>query len=146
MSKVIGAHFLELASADATITGRAVGGSVYLEKIEEMDRELSKVIEDFDRAVDVEALQLVKNIGKKILPLLGHNRFSMARVEQELLLTRLKRVETGYDLTLCCMEGTRETLLNQIVTFRSSTVMKVTSNSLGLNLGTLLSVPRIYEI
>jgi len=33
-----------------------------------------------------------------------------------------------------------------LVTFRSSTVMKVTSNSLGLNLGTLLSVPRIYEI
>jgi len=31
------------------------------------------------------------------------------------------------------------------VTFRSSTVMKVTSNSLGLNLGTLLSVPRVYE-
>jgi len=39
----------------------------------------------------------------------------MARVEQEFLLTRLKRVETGYDLTLCCMEGTRETLLNQIM-------------------------------
>jgi len=34
----------------------------------------------------------------------------------------------------------------QHVTFRSSTVMKVTSNSLGLNLGTLPSVPRIYEI
>jgi len=33
-----------------------------------------------------------------------------------------------------------------LVTFRSSTVMKVTSNSLGLNLGTLLSVPRIHEI
>ncbi len=38
----------------------------------------------------------------------------MACVEQEFLLTRLKRVETGYDLTLCCMEGTREALLNQI--------------------------------
>ena len=34
----------------------------------------------------------------------------------------------------------------ETVMFRSSTVMKVTSNSLGLNLGTLLSVPRIYEI
>ena len=39
----------------------------------------------------------------------------MVPVEQELLLTRLKRVETGYDLTLCCMEGTRETLLNRIM-------------------------------
>jgi len=32
------------------------------------------------------------------------------------------------------------------VTFRSSLVMKVTSISLGLNLGTILSVPRIYAI
>ena len=46
---------------------------------------------------------------------LPDNSFSIVVVEQELLLTRLKRVETGYDLTLCCMEGTRETLLNQIM-------------------------------
>ena len=39
----------------------------------------------------------------------------MDRVEQEFLLTRFKRVVTGYDQTLCCMEGTRETLLNQIM-------------------------------
>jgi len=44
----------------------------------------------------------------------------MARVEQEFLLTRLKRVETGYDLTLCCMEGTRETLLNQIIAWAAN--------------------------
>jgi len=56
------------------ITARAVGGSVYSEKIDEMDRELSKVIEDFDRAVDVEALRLAKKNGKQLLPLLGHNR------------------------------------------------------------------------
>jgi len=46
------------------ITARAVGWSVYPEKIEEMDRELTKVIEDFDRAVDVEALRLAKKNGK----------------------------------------------------------------------------------
>ena len=39
----------------------------------------------------------------------------MVPVEQDFLLTRFKRVETGYDLTLCCMGGTRETLLNQIM-------------------------------
>ena len=44
----------------------------------------------------------------------------MARVEQELLLTRLKRVETGYDLKLCCMEGTRETFLNQIMAWAAN--------------------------
>jgi len=56
------------------ITARAVGGSVYSEKIEEMDRELSRVIEDFDRAMDVEALRLAKKNGKRVLPLLCHNR------------------------------------------------------------------------
>ena len=56
------------------ITARAVGGSIYSEKIEEMDRELTKVIEDFGRAVDVEALRLAKKSGKQLLPLLGHNR------------------------------------------------------------------------
>jgi len=44
----------------------------------------------------------------------------MACVEQEFLLTRLKRVETGYDLTLCCMEGTRETLLNQLIAWAAN--------------------------
>jgi len=32
--------------------------------IEEMDKELSEVIEDFDRAVNVEALRLAKRGGK----------------------------------------------------------------------------------
>ena len=34
------------------------------EMIEEVDRELAKVIEDFDRIVDVEALCLAKKSGK----------------------------------------------------------------------------------
>jgi len=37
------------------------------------------------------------------------------RVEQELLLRRLKPVETGYHRNLRCMDGTRQSLLNQIV-------------------------------
>jgi hypothetical protein len=45
------------------IAGRTVGGPV-LPEIEEMESELAKVIEDFDRAVNVEALHLAKNIGK----------------------------------------------------------------------------------
>ena len=48
-------------------TARAVGGLAYPEKIEEMDRELTKVIEDFNHAVDVEALRLVKRNGKHVL-------------------------------------------------------------------------------
>jgi len=37
------------------------------------------------------------------------------RVEQQLLLSRLNRVKTGYDRDRCCMEGTRKFLLGQIV-------------------------------
>jgi len=37
------------------------------EKIGEMNKELTQVIEDFDRAVNVEALRLVKGSGKHSL-------------------------------------------------------------------------------
>src|SRR5258706_120216 len=37
------------------------------------------------------------------------------RVEQELLFRRLKPVETGYHRKLCCMDGTRQSLLHQIM-------------------------------
>ena len=43
------------------------GGPVYQEAIGEMDRNLTKVIEDFDRAINVEALRLVKETGKLAL-------------------------------------------------------------------------------
>ena len=39
------------------IAARTIGGPVYPEMIEEMDRELSKVIEDFDCAMSFEALR-----------------------------------------------------------------------------------------
>ena len=47
------------------IVARTGGRLAYqeIEKIEEMDRELTKVIEDFDRAVDVESLRLAKQNG-----------------------------------------------------------------------------------
>ena len=38
-----------------------------MEKIEELDGELTKVIEDFDRAVNVEALRRAKETGKSLL-------------------------------------------------------------------------------
>ena len=42
---------------------RSVGGPADTVMIEEMDRELAKVIEAFDRAVIVESLRLVNEIG-----------------------------------------------------------------------------------
>ena len=41
-------------------------------------------------------------------------RVEQKRVDQELLFKRLKPVDTGYHRNLCCMDGTRESLLNQI--------------------------------
>ncbi len=41
--------------------------------------------------------------------------FGVERVEQELIFRRLKPVETGYNRKLCCMAGTRQSLLNQIM-------------------------------
>ena len=46
------------------IAERTVGGLVRPEKIEEMERELAQVIEDFGHAVNVETLYLAKKIGK----------------------------------------------------------------------------------
>ena len=42
-------------------------------------------------------------------------RREQERVEQELLFRRLKPVETGYHRKFCCMDGTRQSLLNRIV-------------------------------
>ena len=40
------------------IAARMIGGPSYPEMIQEMDGELTKVIEDFDRAMSFEALRL----------------------------------------------------------------------------------------
>ena len=50
-------------SSALTVVARTKGGSTYLETIEEMDKDLTKVIEDFMRAVDVETLQLARRTG-----------------------------------------------------------------------------------
>ena len=50
------------------IAARTVGGPAHPEKIEEMDKELTKVIEDFNHAVDIEALRLAKKNGQHLLP------------------------------------------------------------------------------
>ena len=47
------------------IAERTVGGLVRPEKIEEMDRELTEVIEDFDRAMNIEALRQAKETSKR---------------------------------------------------------------------------------
>ena len=46
------------------IAVRTIGGPAYPGMFEEMNRELNNVIEDFDRAVYVEALRLANEISK----------------------------------------------------------------------------------
>jgi len=59
------------------IAGRTVGGLVHPEMIEEVDKELTKVIEEFDRAVNVESLLLAKETGKPSLSHSDHGPFSV---------------------------------------------------------------------
>jgi len=100
---------------------RTLGGLVHPGKIEEMDEELTRVIEDFDRAVNVEGLRLARETSKRTLfsnrrcPSLIRS-FRVELVQQDLWLRkRLEPVKTSYDQKRCCMEGTREFVLNQIV-------------------------------
>ncbi len=59
-------------------TGDALVYSKDNETFEEMDGELANVIEDFLRAVDVEALRLAKRSGKHSLPQYSVGPFSVA--------------------------------------------------------------------
>jgi len=63
---LVGSHLVWIVKV-LTIAERTLGGLVRLEKIEEMDEELTKVIEDFDRAVNVEALHVAKETSKQIV-------------------------------------------------------------------------------
>ncbi|PVF90960.1 hypothetical protein CPB86DRAFT_478196 [Serendipita vermifera] len=76
------------------------------EKIRGFKDDFSKLVEDLDRAVDVETLKIARSI------------------EEKLLIERLEPVKTSHDLDRCCMDGTREALLNNIVEWvlRPSTV------------------------
>ena len=46
------------------IAARTIGGSMYPDMIEDIDEELTKVIDDFDRALYVEALRLASETSK----------------------------------------------------------------------------------
>ena len=101
------------------ITARTIGGPAYPEMIEEVDRELSNIIEDFDRAMNFEALRLAKmervERERAEQERTEQERVEKERVELEFLFRRLKPVETGYHRKYRCMDGTRQSLLNHTV-------------------------------
>ena len=77
------------------ITARTIGGPAYPEMIKEMDKELTKVIDDFDRAVGIEALRLANETSSKLsflnLSIVGPQWFDAERAEQE----RVERERVG---------------------------------------------------
>ena len=62
MSNVVGGR--PLVCQVLMIVERIIGGSAYPEMMDEIDRELTKVIEDFDRAMSFEALRLANETSK----------------------------------------------------------------------------------
>ena len=62
MSNVVGV--CPLSFHMLIIVARAIGGPAYPEMFEEMDRELTTAIEDFDRAMSFEALRLANDTSK----------------------------------------------------------------------------------
>ena len=90
-----------------------VDGLVNLGTIEGIEKDLTKVIEDFDRAVNVEVLRRIKETGEHLFLVMIHSQ--LRRVEQELLLGRLESVKTNSHQDFCCMDGTREMLLDQVI-------------------------------
>ena len=110
------------------IAARTIGGLVHLEKLEEVERDLTKVIEDFDRAVNVEVLRRIKETGRHLFLVMANSQ--LLRTEQELLLWRLKSVETNYHQDFRCMDGTREFLLEQLIRWATNeSVQKEDSNT-----------------
>ena len=61
---MVGGYALDLAGRMLMTTVSTAGGLAYHEAIEEMDKELTKVTEDFMRAVDVETLRAAKRSGE----------------------------------------------------------------------------------
>ena len=99
------------------IAARTVSGLVDPGTIEGIEKDLSKVIEDFDRAVNVEALRRIKETGEHSFLVMVHSQ--LFRVEQELLLGRLESIKTNYHQDFRCMDGTRELLLERLMDWAS---------------------------
>ena len=71
------------------------GGPVSREAIAEMDGHLTKVIEDFDRAVNIEALRLVKETGRHALTQSGEGSCSTVS-RRATILARVSRTCQGW--------------------------------------------------
>ncbi|KAG8792126.1 hypothetical protein FRC16_000151, partial [Serendipita sp. 398] len=81
-------------------------------KISDLTSGFSVLVEDFDRAVNVETLKAVRNM------------------EEKVLLDRLQPIQTGYRLDRGCMEGTRVGVLDEIAQWAMRSPIGTTTSSL----------------
>lgn len=83
------------------VVARKVRGMADLAITEEIEKDLTKVIEAFDRAVNVGA----PNNSQRLVSTMVHSQ--LLHVEHELLPWRLNSVNTTYHQDFGCMDGTR---------------------------------------
>src|SRR5882757_2994203 len=100
MRRPVSSHILDLSIVDPQMFGaeRAEQKRVERERVEQEREERERVKQE---RVEQERVE--------------RERVEQERIEQELLFRRLKPVEAGYHRELCCMDGTRQSLLNQII-------------------------------
>ena len=118
MGDLVGSHLVWVVQL-LMITKRMLGGLVHPEKIEEMDKELTKVIEDFDCTVNVEALHLASETNIVFKLVIAQSQSSHVELvwQDHWLKEQLKPVETSYNWEFCCMDGTCRFILDQIITW-----------------------------
>jgi len=116
MGVLVGSHLFWIMQL-LMIAERMLGGLVCPEQIEEMNEELTKVIEDFNCAVNVEALCLAKETNIVLKSAIAQAQSSHVElVQQDLWLKgQLEPVKTSYDWKLHCMDGTWQFILDQII-------------------------------
>ena len=56
------------------VAARTIGGLIGSSTIEELESDLAKVIEDFDRAMNVEALRRIKETGEHSFLVVAHSQ------------------------------------------------------------------------
>ena len=109
------------------IVARTVGGLVSQGTIGDIERDLTKVIEDFDRAVNVEALRSAKKTGEHLFLAVVHSH--LLRAEEAVLLGRLEPVKTSYHQDFRCIPGTREFLLKKVTSWATKEPGREESNT-----------------
>src|SRR5258706_6437384 len=103
----VSSHFLTLSIVDPQGFGveRAERERVERERVERVEQERNERERMERKRVERERVERER---------IERERAEQERAEQELIFRRLKPVETGYHRKFRCMDGTRQSLLNQI--------------------------------